>query len=136
MIPGVDYVGLGVGGLIVRDGRALMLLRSERCRNNRHMWTIPGGMVEPQERLDDAVRREVLEETGLKVCFTKFLALSDRTFDGQHWVSVLYLCEAAGNPENKEPDMHEKLEWHDIGRLPANITLPSKDAIESHKTLD
>jgi 8-oxo-dGTP diphosphatase len=135
MKPGVDFVGLGVGGLILRDDRVLMLLRSERCRNSRHMWTIPGGMVEPQERLEEAVRREVREETGLEVSSAKFLALSDRSFDGQHWVSVLYLCEAAGTPQNKEPDMHEKLEWHDIGRLPANITLPSRDAIESYKTI-
>ena len=135
MISGIDYVGLGVGGLIVRDGRVLMLLRSEKCRNNRHMWTIPGGMVELQERLEDSVRREVLEETGLEVSSAKFLSLSDRTFDGQHWVSVLYLCEATGTPENKEPDMHEKLEWHDIGCLPVNITLPSRDAIESYKMI-
>jgi len=31
--------------------------------------------------------------------------------------------------------MHEKLEWHDIGRLPANITLPSQDAIEAYKSM-
>jgi 8-oxo-dGTP diphosphatase len=129
MKPGIDYVGLGVGGLIVRDGRVLMLLRSEKCRNNRHMWTIPGGMVEPMESLEDAIRREVLEETGLKLSTVKFIALSDRIFDGQHWVSVLYFCEAEGSPVNNEPDMHEKLEWHDVHGLPDNVTLPSFDAI-------
>jgi len=135
MKPGVDYVGLGVGGLIIRDGRALMLLRSERCRNNRHMWTIPGGMVEPMESLENAVRREVLEETGLSVSSVKFIALSDRIFDGQHWVSVLYLCEANGTPENKEPHMHEKIAWQDLRGLPGNITMPSKDALDAYNNM-
>ncbi len=67
MIPGKDYVGLGVGALIVRNGKVLMLLRTDACRNNRGMWTIPGGEVETFERLEDAVKREVKEETGLTV---------------------------------------------------------------------
>ena len=135
MKPGIDYVGLGVGGLIIRDGRVLMLLRSERCRNSRHMWTIPGGMVEPMESLEDSVHRELLEETGLELSTVKFIALSDRIFDGQHWVSVLYLCEAVGNPVNSEPDMHEKLAWQDIYGLPDNVTLPSLDAIGAYTNI-
>ena len=67
MKPGIDYVGVGVGALIVRDHKALMLLRTDRCRNNRGMWTIPGGMAEVSETLEDAVRREALEEAGVRI---------------------------------------------------------------------
>ena len=100
MIAGIDYVGLGVGALIIRNNKALMLFRTNKCRNNRHMWTIPGGGVETFEKLEDAIRRETLEEVGLALDTVKFLAVSDRVFDDQHWVSILYLCESMGVPKN------------------------------------
>lgn len=133
MKPGVDYVGVGVGALIVRDHKALMLLRTDRCRNNRGMWTIPGGMAEVSETLEDAVRRESLEEAGVQITLIRFLSLSDRFFDSQHWVSALYLCETDSEPVNMEPHMHSTIEWVDIDRLPENITAPSMDALTAYK---
>ena len=106
MIPGKNYVGLGVGAVIVRDNKVLMLLRSDACRNNRGLWTIPGGMVETSEGLEDAVRREVKEETGLHVTHAGFLCVSDRFFDDEHWVSILYRCGTEGEPSNVEPEKH------------------------------
>ncbi|OPY26210.1 MAG: ADP-ribose pyrophosphatase [Methanocella sp. PtaU1.Bin125] len=133
MIPGKDYVGLGVGAVIVREGRVLMLLRSDACRNNRGLWTIPGGMVEVSEGLEDAVRREVMEETGLRVLSVAFLSVSDRVFDGEHWVSILYRCETEGEPANTEPEKHRQIAWRGLDDLPTGITLPSRDAIDAYR---
>ena len=133
MIPGKDYVGLGVGAVIVREGKVLMLLRSDACRNNRGLWTIPGGMVETSEGLEDAVRREVREETGLHVTYIEFLCVSDRFFDGEHWVSILYRCGTEGEPSNTEPEKHKRIEWQDLDDLPTDITLPSRDAINAFR---
>jgi 8-oxo-dGTP pyrophosphatase MutT (NUDIX family) len=49
----------------IRDpkGRILILRRSD----GENLWSFPGGSIEPGERADEAVAREVLEETGLKV---------------------------------------------------------------------
>jgi len=55
----------GVSGLVVRDGRVLLVRRGKEPY--RDHWSLPGGGVEPGETLQDAVRREVLEETGLEV---------------------------------------------------------------------
>jgi|SRR5208337_5314430 len=133
MKAGIDYVGLGVGALIIRNNKALMLLRTDQCRNNRHIWTIPGGGVETYEKLEEAVRRETMEEVGMALDTAKFLAISDRIFDDQHWVSILYLCESAGEPKNMENDKHDKMEWLDIDDLPENVTLPTKDAIDAYR---
>lgn len=46
-------------------GRYLLVRRSAPPEQGR--WTLPGGRVEPGERMEDAVVREVLEETGLHV---------------------------------------------------------------------
>jgi len=133
MIPGKDDVGLGGGAVIVREGKVLMLLRSDACRNNRGLWTIPGGMVELSEGLEDAVRREVREETGLRVTHAGFLCVSDRVFDDEHWVSILYRCETEGEPSNTEPEKHRQIAWQDLDDLPSGITLPSRDGIDAFR---
>lgn len=52
-----------VGGLVVRDGRLLLVRMTYGPSKGRYM--LPGGLVEPGETLDVAVAREVLEETGV-----------------------------------------------------------------------
>jgi len=56
--------GVCVGAAIF-DGEALLLLR--RVDDFPGLWELPGGSVEVGERLDEALRREVREETGLTV---------------------------------------------------------------------
>jgi hypothetical protein len=91
------------------------------------------GQVELMERLEDAVKREVKEETGLIVTTAEFMTVSDRTFDNEHWVSILYRCSTEGEPANMEPDKHLQIAWHDLGHLPEEITAPSRDAIDAFR---
>lgn len=60
---------LGVGGLVVREqyGEPRVLLIQRNQEPNRGTWTIPGGFCEWNEMAEQAVIREVWEETGL-VC--------------------------------------------------------------------
>jgi ADP-ribose pyrophosphatase YjhB (NUDIX family) len=55
---------------VVRDGRVLLARRSARMRRGGSQWTGPGGHIEPGETAEQAVRRELLEETGLDVAIT------------------------------------------------------------------
>jgi 8-oxo-dGTP diphosphatase len=55
-----------VGG-IVRDGAGRLLLIRRGQEPSRGLWSLPGGRVEPGETLEQAVVREVREETGLEV---------------------------------------------------------------------
>jgi len=60
---GHDLLVLPSAGACIRDeeGRILLLRRSD------NLWSVPGGGMEPGERLDETVVREVREETGLEV---------------------------------------------------------------------
>jgi ADP-ribose pyrophosphatase YjhB (NUDIX family) len=55
-----------VGAVVLDDAGRLLLIRRGR-EPSRGLWSVPGGRVEPGESDRDAVRREVLEETGLHV---------------------------------------------------------------------
>jgi ADP-ribose pyrophosphatase YjhB (NUDIX family) len=89
---------VGVGGVVVRDGRALIIRRAHEPR--RGEWSIPGGTVEVGERLTDAVRRELVEETGLEVTVGPIIETFDRIHrdaDGRiryHFVIIDFACEA------------------------------------------
>jgi 8-oxo-dGTP diphosphatase len=53
--------------VIMRDGRLLMVHERSRRSGGGEWWTLPGGGIEPGETPEEAVRREVFEETGLVV---------------------------------------------------------------------
>ncbi len=53
-----------VGAIAVNDEGSILLVRAYRYLHESFDWEIPGGLVEPDENHVDAVRRELLEETG------------------------------------------------------------------------
>lgn len=94
---------VGVGAVVVRDGRALIVKRAHEPRKGE--WSLPGGHVTLGESLSDAARREVKEETGLDVHPGAIIETFDRVHrdpDGRirfHFVIVDFVCESrAGDP--------------------------------------
>jgi len=55
--------------IVVRDeaGRCLLLKRSLSSKGNPGKWDFPGGKIDPGESFDEALLREVVEETGLTI---------------------------------------------------------------------
>ena len=66
MAAGDDRVVPCVGAVVLDDAGRLLLVRRGR-EPSRGLWSLPGGRVEPGESDADALAREVLEETGLRV---------------------------------------------------------------------
>lgn len=71
-----------VGALILNTEGKLFLMRSHKWRG---MYVVPGGHVELGERLEDALRREVKEETGLDIRGVEFLQFQEFVFDAAFW---------------------------------------------------
>lgn len=60
---------LAVSGLIYTENRILLIRREKPPYLNK--WTLPGGKVEENEKIDYAIKRELLEEVGYMVDITK-----------------------------------------------------------------
>jgi len=102
---------IGVGAVIVRDGRALLVRRdSEPLRGE---WSVPGGMLELGETLHEGVRREALEETGMEVEPGEVLDVFDSIFTDPlgrteyHYVLIDYLCRALSGEAQAGSDVSD-----------------------------
>ena len=75
---------------IVRDGKVLLIKRA--YAPYQHLWTLPGGRIEPGERTIDAGLRELMEETGVTAEILGLVDVVDGLFpaEGRHYVLIDY----------------------------------------------
>ncbi|KXX65402.1 NUDIX domain-containing protein [Marichromatium gracile] len=87
--------------LVDRPERPIVLI--ER-RNPPHGWAIPGGFVDPGERVERAAVREALEETALQVELHALLGVysSPLRDPRAHTASAVYIATASGEPEARD----------------------------------
>ncbi len=94
---------VGVGAVIWRDERVLLIRRGKAPRAGQ--WSLPGGAQKLGETVEEAARREVLEETGLTLERPEVIAavdLIERDDDGRvryHYTLIDVSADAApGEP--------------------------------------
>jgi 8-oxo-dGTP diphosphatase len=91
---------VGIGALVQRQGRILLVRRGGEP--GLGLWSLPGGVLEPGEMLENGVRREVFEETGLTVQTVRLFDVFERILRDKkdrleyHYVLLDYLCRVTG----------------------------------------
>ena len=113
---------VGVGGIIFDGdlGRILLIKRGREPSKGR--WSIPGGLVHVGETLEEALEREVKEETGLAVSVGPLVEVLDRIiYDEElkveyHYVLVDFLCTAEGMKPKGDSDV-EEVRWFELEGL-------------------
>ena len=102
---------VGVGGVVLIDGRVLLIKRRFEPLAGR--WSLPGGTLEVGETLAEGLARELKEETGLDVDVGPVVDVFDRITrdpDGRtrfHYVLVDYLCHPRGGEPVAGSDVSE-----------------------------
>jgi 8-oxo-dGTP diphosphatase len=114
---------VGVGAVVLdKDHRILLVRRGKEPLAGE--WSIPGGALELGERLEDGIRREVREETGLEVKPEEIVAVFDHishaTEDPSrirfHYVLVDYRCRVSSGTLRSATDVTEArwASWNEL----------------------
>lgn len=137
MRRGIDYIGVGVGAILVNAlGEVFMARRGPLAKNERGLWEFPGGSVEFGERLADALVREMREEYGIAIAVGPLLDVVDHILqeEGQHWVSPTYICQIReGEPRILEPGKCTEIGWFAPERVPEDITRISRHNLRNYR---
>jgi len=105
---------VGVGAVIVCEGK--ILLEKRKSAPGKGKWSVPGGLVELGERIEQAVIREVKEETGLEVEKPRLIdVVDDVSLDEKgaikyHFVIVDYVINVMRGVPKAASDA-EDLKW-------------------------
>jgi 8-oxo-dGTP diphosphatase len=118
---------VGIGAIVLRRGEILLEQRGNEPAKGQ--WTIPGGVVEVGESLEEAVKRETLEETCLTVESARLIDVVDqvhRDKEGKieyHYVIIDYIVKATGEPKASSDAV--ALKWVPISEVEGYDLTPS-----------
>ncbi len=84
-----------VAGIVIEDNKLLLIAHK---KNNSVYWLLPGGGVNYGESLEEALKREFLEELNITVTVDKPVMLSDSIdpVGERHIINICFLCHYAG----------------------------------------
>lgn len=122
---------IGVGAIIIEDGRVVLVKRAHPPLQAE--WSIPGGLLELGELVQDAAMREAREETGLTVEAGELLGVYDRVLRSPdqrvqyHYVLIDFLCRRVAGDLSAASDAAE-VQWFRRSELPG-LKL-AKDTLE------
>jgi phosphoglycolate phosphatase len=102
-----------VGGLIFNEAGKMLLVRTHKWSN---LWGIPGGKVKWGEPSEDALRRELKEETALDIGQIEFVLVQDcihskEFYRDAHFVLLNYTCRCSGPEAVRLNDEAREFRW-------------------------
>jgi ADP-ribose pyrophosphatase YjhB (NUDIX family) len=119
-----------VGALIFNSKNEALMIRTHKWSDK---WGIPGGKIKWGETSEAALRREILEETGLKISGIKFVLVQDcirskEFYRDAHFVLLNYTCRCAGkNPRVTLNDEGREFRWAKLAEAKKlNLNKPTK----------
>lgn len=110
---------VGVGGIVLNNNR--VLLTSVAYGSNKGDWSLPGGFVERNETINNAIQREILEETGIHAEVKGLIAVRNRIMTDEnsiYLVFLLYSEDANPSPDGVEIQEARFFTFEEIQTLP------------------
>lgn len=119
---------------IINETLVLLIRRGNEPFKN--MWALPGGFIEMDELLEDACKRELLEETGIKVeKMTQFKTYDEVDRDPRHrTISVVFTTELENREEVEGGDDAAQADWFCLDSLP-QLAFDHQQILEDFKTM-
>lgn len=132
-------VRAGVGIMILRDGKVLLGKRNDDSvkadseLRGESTWTMPGGKMHFGEKIQDAAKREVKEETGLTARKLKIVSIGNEIVKDAHFVTIGFLCDDfEGELKAMEPEEIVEWKWFPLDKIPNPIFPPSLKLLKNY----
>ena len=121
-----------VGAIVERDDGRILLFRTHKWRG---LLGLPGGKVERGEALEDALRREILEETGLSIEEIRFVTVQDSIdspefFRPSHMILLNYHCRTHGSEVKRNAEAEASLWVTPAEALAMDLNAPTRRLVE------
>lgn len=114
---------VSVAAVITNENGEVLLL--DHVLRPASSWGIPGGFLEYDEQPEEAVRRELFEETGIELTDVEMFRV--RTI--YRHIEILFRAKAVGKPKVKSREINA-VGWFRAGELPENMSLTQKALVE------
>ena len=128
------YPKVGVGAVIIESGNILLVLRKNAPEANH--WSIPGGKVEFLETIENAIKREVFEETNLIIELDSIICVTNHIFEKEqvHFVAPTFKAHVKEGTIKKaiDPAILD-IGWFPLNQLPEPLTITTINALENLK---
>lgn len=139
--PALESMTLLVAAVIVHDKethRVVLLQRSEQAKFAQGMWDLPVGKSEPGEPVTETAVRELHEETGivvkpeaLRIAHVIHGAWGVEAPNG--FLTIVFVAdEWNGEPENREPKKHARVQWVSTDSLPEEFVSTTASALHRY----
>lgn len=123
-----------VGALIFNPKKKILLIKSHKWEGK---YMIPGGHIELGEKIEDTLKREIKEETGLDIYDIQFICVQEFIFDDQFWkkkhfIFLDYACKTNSSAVslNAEGQEYVWVTLNEVLKLP--IDSYTRHAIEEY----
>ncbi|MBI3385211.1 NUDIX hydrolase [Candidatus Gottesmanbacteria bacterium] len=118
-----------IDGLLVKNQKLLLIKRGKYPYQN--YWALPGGHVGFNETCEEALKRELKEETNLSLTSHKLLGLySKPQRSPTQAISAVYVIDALGKP--KAGDDAVDLKFFSFNKLPQNLAFDHSEIIKDY----
>lgn len=138
MKNGIDYIGVGIGAVIInKDKKIFLHKRGKKARNEKGKWGSPGGTLRFGETFEEAVKREMKEEFGVDIEPVDIFETFNHKIpdDKQHWVAIAFVYKIKkGKPKIMETDKCEKIGWFTMEEMEKmDLTIVGRKRLEQLK---
>jgi 8-oxo-dGTP diphosphatase len=116
---------VGVAVIVVKDGK--VLLGKRKNSHGAGTWQFPGGHLEFNESIEACARREVFEETGIKIKNIRLGPYTNDIFheEQKHYITLFVIAKYdSGRLTLKEPEKCDAWNWFEWSHLPEPSFLP------------
>lgn len=120
----MKQVKTGIAVIIEKDGKILMGKRNVKHKHGQGTWCAPGGEIEHGESFENAVRREVKEETNARVKNINFLGVTNDIFkkEGKHYITLWFRADHASGVIKSTKEL-QHVGWYPTEQLPKPLFL-------------